>query len=115
MGLYNGDRSGQNKQIPIFVVTNQVVADVKLSNLAGFSNVYKFSNGSYLNLATFLGLRILGLSLFNVLLEQMHGFPYNLKQGNMNMTSQLFPSPRKAHIKMVIFNFSDFKRQKVIQ
>ena len=56
-----------------------------------------------------------GQMLFNVLLEQMHGFPYNLKRGNMNMTSQLFPSPRKAHIKMVIFNFSDFERQKVIQ
>ena len=38
----------------------QVTADVRFSNVDKFSNVYKSSNGAYLNLATVLEPQIIG-------------------------------------------------------
>ena len=87
-----------------FLAVYQVTADVRFSNVDKFSNVYKSSNGAYLNLAT--------------VLEPMHGFLYNFKtrQRDLNkvslpiMTSSRLPSPGKACQKMVVFNYSDFER-----
>ena len=38
----------------VVTICNQVVADVRFSNVDKFTNAYKSSNGAYLNLATVL-------------------------------------------------------------
>ena len=57
----------------------QVVADASFSNVDKFSNVFKSSNGAYLNLATLLSPQNTVFKSSYSSLKPLYGIPYHLE------------------------------------
>ena len=69
---------------------HQVVADASFSNVDKFSNVFKSSNGAYLNLATLLSPQNTVFKSSFSSLKLLYGIPYHLetRQRGLNKVYQ---------------------------
>ena len=70
--------------------SEQVVADASFSNVDKFSNVFKSSNGAYLNLATLLSPQNTVFKSSFSSLKPLYGIPYHLetRQRGLNKVYQ---------------------------
>ena len=77
-------------RLPQDTICNQVVADTSFSNVDKFSNVFKSSNGAYLNLATLLSPQNTVFKSSFSSLKPLYGIPYHLetRQRGLNKVYQ---------------------------